>query len=85
MTAPAIPRERSTIAALVLGIVSVGVIYLPVVSSAAAICAVIMGANGMAAAKAGVPVSRRMAAWGLWLGVVNLVVWGVVIFWWQLS
>jgi hypothetical protein len=80
-----VPREGTTIAALVLGIVSVGVIYLPLLSSAAAVCAVIMGANGMAAAKAGIPVSRPMAAWGMWLGVVNLAVWGAVVLWWQLA
>ena len=82
MTGPRV-HDGTTTAALVLGILSVALIFVPVVSSVLAVLAVIFGGNALGAVKAGFTVNVAAARWGLWLGIVNLAVWVPVIVWWQ--
>lgn len=79
------PRNGSSYAALTLGIVSVALIIVPVLSSAAALAAIILGMNGSAAARLGQATARTAALWGVSLGVVNLAAWAVFALWWQFS
>lgn len=79
------PRNGSSYAALTLGILSVCLIFIPLISTVMAITAVILGSNGAAAAKAGIASARAAALWGVWLGVANCAVWGVIILIWQLG
>lgn len=69
---PSQPLNGMGIASLVLGII--GMIPFPITGFWCSLLAIIFGAIGRKRVRQGIATNKVMATWGLWLGIVGMVI-----------
>jgi uncharacterized membrane protein len=77
MGQPAQPQNGLGTAALILGIVGLAGGWIPIIGwlvGISSILAIIFGALGAKKAKQGLATNRGVALWGMWLGIVALII-----------